>query len=46
VIKKQEESSRRIFLELNLAIMNAVIEPMDRETEPVRNLSYGEKAQY
>ena len=46
MIRKQEESRRRIFLELNLAIMNAVIEPMDREPEPVRNLSYGEKPRY
>ena len=34
--------SGRIFLELNLAIMNAVVEPMDREAEPLRDLRHGE----
>ena len=43
MIRKQEESSRRIFLELNLAIMKTVIELMDRETELMRHLRYGKE---
>src|SRR5438552_708991 len=44
MIRKQEESRGGVFLEANLAIMNAIIEPMDGEVETLGELWHGEEA--
>jgi hypothetical protein len=44
MIREQEEAGGGIFLEPNLARMNAIVEPMDREAEAVSDLGHGEEA--
>ena len=44
VIREQEEAGGGIFLEPNLPIMNASVEPMPREAEAVSDLCQGEGA--
>ena len=44
MIGKEEEIGGRIFPELNLAIMKAVVQPMGREPESLRHLRHGEES--
>ena len=44
MIREQEEAGGGIFLKPNLPIMQAIVDPVHRETETLGQLRHGERA--